>query len=70
MADNVKYCNKVLAARAAQLVLLIQQIILLTCDVAVAVAVVVFLKGSLTNDDSNGNENATNQLFDWLNEEK
>ena len=30
----------------------------------------VTIMGSLRNDDENGNDNATNQLFDWLNEGK
>ena len=27
------------------------------------------ITGTLRNDDSNGSDNATNQIFDWLNEE-
>ena len=29
-----------------------------------------FSPGSLRNDEDNSNVNATNQWFDWLNEEK
>ena len=36
----------------------------------VATVLVIWEIGSLRNDPGNGNENATNQWFDWLNENK
>ena len=55
------------AARVARLFFLTRPIKFLICGVVVAVAV-VDAKASYSID-VNGNDNATTQEFDWLNEE-
>ena len=56
------------AARTARLFSLARPIKFLICGVVVAVPVIV-AKAPLRFDDGNVNDNATNQWFNWLNEE-